>query len=433
MNYCASQRPLCYGVAFNFDDGACWFKNDTYTYNVSPQGASSSNDTHLAVPASNNELDSYDTSCPFTNGTTQEQNGLNFTIHCRQDILGGDYAADGVLNQVAFHAESLQDCMNQCSTAMPKCQAVAFNPDMQNGWSNCYPKNNVGGGFVAVGRNIGNGAITHSAEAQLPSLTYNCTDNRIVDGNGTQYTELCNQDVPGNDLTQHFAETLEECAASCSEYSGDGSCIVAVFDTYLTNGFRNCYLKSAFGTTVNQNKQGFIVAQKGNTASTTSSTSSSPGSTGTGGSNSGTSDNNSSSLSGGAIAGIVIGAIAGLALIAALVFFLLRRRRNDRRQSQGASLAGAGAGSDTQPFQNSHSHAGYGQIDHKVAPPNAYQNTLSEAGWQEGQYVPSSIQKPYPGHGHGEQYEMESQDRTELPGAQVTPRAELPGTNVTAK
>lgn len=126
MKRCATQRPLCFGVAYDYVDGTCWFKNETYTYQSA--FASTSNNTHLAV-ARKSELQGYSQTCQYRNGSTQTDNGLPFTIHCKQDIVGADYVpwASPALNGL-FHATSLGNCMDICTKAQDLCEGVAYNP-----------------------------------------------------------------------------------------------------------------------------------------------------------------------------------------------------------------------------------------------------------------------------------------------------------------
>ncbi|KAL5361273.1 hypothetical protein BJX96DRAFT_176086 [Aspergillus floccosus] len=56
-----------------------------------------------------------------------------------------------------------------------------------------------------------------------------------------------------------------------------------------------------------------------------------------------------SSLSGGAIAGVVVGVVAGVALIAAVVFFLVRRRRRSAAAAAAAGAVGAGSAESGTP------------------------------------------------------------------------------------
>ncbi|KAF2101666.1 hypothetical protein NA57DRAFT_53617 [Rhizodiscina lignyota] len=404
MDRCATERPLCFGVAFNFDAGVCWFKNDTFTY--LPSAASNSSDTNLAV-ARNSELQPYDTACPFKNGTVQEENGLNFTIHCNQDIVGADYCpwASPALNCL-FHATSLQNCMDLCTKAQDLCEGVAYNPGMENGYGNCYAKYNISNGYVPTGPAPGaNGRpVIHAAVAHMPTIKEVCKENQVITSeNGTGYTLSCNQNQPGNDLSQFHAATIQDCVSACEEYSL-GKCVGVILDTEMKNGFQNCYLKSGIGSPL-PNSQGYVLALQGGTVSSSSSSSSSPSSSSP---TSPPTTTPSSSSGGGSsskawIAGPVIGGIAALGLVGALFWFLGRRRRRD------AGTPMAAQGGESEGLAKNNSGVAYGPVDAKYrysSPPNS---------GSQGDQTPM--------------YEMESQDRHELPTQRDLAPVELPGYN----
>lgn len=434
MDRCASERPLCYGAAFNYQTGICWFKGESFVYNSSV--ATKANDTNLAV-AARQELKPFDTDCQYHNGTIQQQNGLNFTIHCNQDILGADYCAQYSLD-CKFHADSLQECMNICTQALSQCSGVAYNPDMMHGFGNCYPKFNLTQGFIPTGGSIDDGAITHSAVAHYNTIPYNCTSNAVIAaGTGQGYTTSCGQDSPGNDITKYHSENITNCITSCSKWSGTGSCFAVVFDTNMTNGFENCYLKSSVSAPITADKGGFILAMQGGAvSSSTSSSSTSASSTGTSqaqATSSGASGVSvidgagTSGLSGGAIAGIVIGVLALIAIVAVVAFLLLRRRRAaaaaaSSSPEQAEALAPPYTGPPAPPpvaetsQTPSQSTLGYGQIDHKYAPQPQAHPVPADALWQGGQ-------QPY---ADGRAFEMEDQARVELPVTKAVDRVELP-------
>lgn len=89
-----------------------------------------------------------------------------------------------------------------------------------------------------------------------------------------------------------------------------------------------------------------------------------------------------SSLSGGAIAGIVIGVIAGLAILALLAFFVLRRRRskalaNDLEANRLNAKGGKTSDAFTPKSSNMHTHLGS-------------LNTPGGLDWKEGDEIKSN-------------------------------------------
>lgn len=408
MDRCSTIRPLCYGIAFNHDDGTCWFKNKTFTYQSA--AATESTDTHLAV-ARRSDLQGYATDCPYNNGTVHEINGANFTVHCNQDILGADYCPMEALNCL-YHTDSLDDCMNLCTTSITQCSGVVWNPDMKKGFGNCYPKFNITAGFVARNNENTINGISHSAILNYPKIRDTCVSAKVLaSSNGTGYTLTCDQDRAGNDLTHYHDTNLTSCIDTCEQYTV-GTCVGVVFDTKMESGFENCYLKSGIGTP-NPNREGYILALKGGTVKSGNST---DGSGDNSGNDNNGNDNNSNGgskgLSGGAIAGIVIGVVAGLALIAGAVWFFLRRRKS---QAQKAAPA--------VPDKHDPHHSGvaYNQLHPGHESYKSYNGAYAPPYSQDAKYAqPQQPQDPA--------YEMESREpvRQEMP-TQDDVRHELPG------
>lgn len=405
MDRCSTIRPLCYGVAFNHDDGTCWFKNKTFTYQSDV--ATQSNDTHLAV-ARRTELTGFATDCPYNNGTTQEINGANFTIHCNQDILGADYCPMQALNCL-YHTDSFDDCMNLCTSSETKCSGIVWNPDMKKGFGNCYPKFNLTDGFVARNNENNINGIAHSAVLQYPKIRNTCESAKVVaSSNGTGYTLTCNQDRAGNDLTHYHDTNLKSCIDTCEQYTV-GECVGVIFDTNMQSGFENCYLKSGIGTP-NPNRPGYVLALKGGTVDSGNSTDGSGDDSGNGSGSDNGGNGGSSGLSGGAIAGIVIGCVAGLALIGLAAWFFLRKRRS---QSQAA-----GPAVPEKPDPH-HSGVAYNQLSPGHA---SYNGAYAPAYSQDAKYAaqsPPAHQPAYEMESHGPTHEMAAQEdvRHELPGA----------------
>lgn len=415
MDRCASIRPLCYGIAFNHDDSTCWFKNETFSFQRS--AAEDSTEMHLAV-ARKDDLQGFDTTCPYDNGTVHQENGANFTIHCNQDILGGDYSPSRTLHGV-YHADSLSQCMRLCTEAHSLCTGVSWNPDMKKGYGNCYPKFNFTQGYIASGESNRN-EVMHSAVIKLPQIDDECQDDQALSANnGTGFILSCDTDHSFNDLTQYHTTNLEDCINTCDQYT-PSPCVGVIFDTRMTYGFQNCWLKSGIGTP--NNAPGYIFAMKRGTLSNGN---------GTDNEDNGNNDDNDDDDNGGgglpgsASAGIVVGVVGAVALLAAAVFFFWRKRRNqDLSASTAASekLAGTHSGVAYNPLQDVNVKAGYSYNQ------GAYGSTSSSpAGAGTGAYMQNDSYGGYQrdpkyssNPGEGPSYEMSTQRaRQELPGTQV--------------
>ncbi|KAF2097749.1 hypothetical protein NA57DRAFT_76558 [Rhizodiscina lignyota] len=380
MNDCATIEPLCYGTVFDVTTGTCWFKNSTFSYQ--PNIVVQDKNSHLAVPRSS-EIEPLDTDCPYKNGSVQSSNDENFTVHCSQDILGADYSpSNAPIIGKPYHATSLSDCMNKCSTSEPLCEGVAFNPGMGNGFANCYPKFNNGKpfSFITNWASSNKPEIRHSAVAKLPSIPFDCKDSQIVNsGNGTAFTLSCNQDRVSSDITNYHDTSLESCIDTCEQYTKT-KCEAVIFDTKMTSGFQNCYLKGNIGTPAD-GREGYIFAMPSSAMKKKSEA---------------------------WIAGPVVGGVAVLVLLGAGWWYFQRRRKRQAQAQVYASI---------KPDENNGNQArdAYGNVDYKYQHQQGHQTPQfvpEGAVWQEEHQEPAYELDPEPA-------------RQEMPATQ-TESVELP-------
>jgi hypothetical protein len=313
MEQCSTAHPACYGIAYNIPNGFCYLKNSSV---VGTSFDTTDKSTHSALVTPVTQLTAGDTSCPFGDQTTQQtSNGMEFEVHCGKDMQGGDYCPGGNNATCPWHATSLSDCMGKCSTAHPLCTGVSFNADMDEGYANCYPKNNLAtAGFVS-----GESWVTHSAVAAISNITTNCADNaNITATNNKEFGLQCNQNRAGNDITVYHEVSLQKCAENCATYTGS-QCLAVIFDGNMELGWENCYLKSATGIPAYNSTATFALITGVKDVSS-----------------SGSSSKKSSSKAW--IAGLVVGLIVLLALIVALA--IIWRRRNAMAAGMRKSVNG---------------------------------------------------------------------------------------------
>ncbi|KAL9097030.1 MAG: hypothetical protein Q9165_000994 [Trypethelium subeluteriae] len=194
----------------------------------------------------------FDTQCPYTNGSIQFANGVNFTVYCGLDEPYNDYCPGSAESLCPVHMESLSDCMAYCSQSHPLCAGVSWNPDLLNGYGNCYPKNappNSYGFYVSEGDgSTGQSFWVHTAIANIVNgsdITVDCSDQaQIMALNGNTFITSCNREMADNNLTISHEASIQDCIDTCAS-AVDGTCLGVVYDTQLTNGWQNCYLKNA--------------------------------------------------------------------------------------------------------------------------------------------------------------------------------------------
>ncbi|KAF2096900.1 hypothetical protein NA57DRAFT_78490 [Rhizodiscina lignyota] len=273
------------------------------------EGSSSDSDYHFGS-ASAAELQEFPSNC--TKGELRRaNNGLSFQVNCNTDNPGFDLCpnTDPVCR---WHAETLDECLNHCSANHPLCAGVVWDFNMSGGWDNCYPKlpNSPLSNLIYSPQGIW-------APAQITNLTDQCPSKRQYTTAANLTFDLTCDVLPlGRNYSARHFDNVHSCMDYCASETSKGNsrhCIAAAFDTYMNNGYENCYLMNETDG-VNSSSVGFILGavQKSTTSNTTSET---------------TSGGRRPSNNKAWIAGPVIGAIALITLLAALAYWWRRRRR----------------------------------------------------------------------------------------------------------
>ncbi|KAF1989487.1 hypothetical protein K402DRAFT_273489 [Aulographum hederae CBS 113979] len=242
----ATQAP-CFGVSYHISSGDCFFKNSSVsTASVTPRR----NDDWNSAVANAEQLENTDTSCGYQNGTTQTTpNGEEFDIICNTDMGGHDSLVGNGGGYWPLHADSLAECMDMCShQQLELCAAVAYNPGMEHGYGNCYPKL-VKNGSRSYGGGI---AKTHLAIAKPPTIDFTCRDKSTMNlMDSLVATTYCDYDRAARDLVIYHKDNMTSCVDSCAEWpSQNSTCHAVVFDSKMEKGYQNCYLKAEKGNQV---------------------------------------------------------------------------------------------------------------------------------------------------------------------------------------
>ncbi|KAK4126474.1 hypothetical protein N657DRAFT_654829 [Parathielavia appendiculata] len=161
--------------------------------------------------------------CPGGNGATigtfQE-----FTVLCNSNIEGDVLDTLDVFDLTA--------CVDLCSSFHPRCEGASFDG------SRCTLRTNVRSAEEqALARRI------DSAIASFPGASSDCaTLGGTEEAVGTTFTTMCGFIIAGNDISQNFAPTFQDCLGQCASTNG---CAAVSFDPSQDLGFKNCYLKTA--------------------------------------------------------------------------------------------------------------------------------------------------------------------------------------------
>lgn len=186
--------------------------------------------------------------CPGGNGTTigtfQE-----FTVLCNTN-LGGDVL--DTLDAFDFTA-----CVDLCSSFHPRCEGASFDGSRCTLRARLLPEEQS------------RSRRTDSGIGFFPGASSNCAalggEQRAL---GTTFTTMCGFIIAGNDLSQNFAPTFQDCLGQCASTTG---CAALSFDPSQNLGFKNCYLKSAVANpndiAADQRTDSAMVASSGETPS----------------------------------------------------------------------------------------------------------------------------------------------------------------------
>lgn len=309
INECSTTTgDLCHGVVYRVTDGLCFIKNaDIRTDDEEDKG-----DVHLAI-ANSDQLKALPVACPFGDESLQRaKNGLEFKVSCDMDYTGDDYNFSNK-NGSRIHTETMQECIEVCSTGRPLCLGVAWNPDVSLGYANCYPKSDNNASKIRD--------VDFEVHAAIVPTTFqtngSCSDSSAFEAGGKIFQINCvRTSDEGNDIATFYEPNLGACMERCAGYSNENpdalACNAAIYDGSARNGYENCYLRNQAGEL---KRSEFSIAVV---------TANSTGGNGAGG-----------SAGNGAGAGLIAGpVVGGLAVIVLLVGGIWWWRRRKRRRGQ---------------------------------------------------------------------------------------------------
>ena len=300
MEHCSTYRPRCYGVSYVTNTGDCEFKDKP---DVSLNNVTSDSNANSAIAYGAQLASPRNSSCPFSPNSYQYTTaGQQFEILCNLDMLYGDCHPTNAPDS-AYHADSLQECMEFCSISQPLCVGVAWNPDLGGGYVNCYPKKSQRGTPSENKKFTVHSALWRDNGRNVSCPTDTTPPPTNIDHNGKSFEISCNSGRLGGSNTSYHDNSFDGCISTCATNSSQ-NCLGVVYDGSLQGGYSNCYLLNATGeptSIANSTYALFTPSQKNSIKSSESSSSHKAW-----------------------IAGPAIGAVLFIALLAG---FLLWRRR----------------------------------------------------------------------------------------------------------
>jgi hypothetical protein len=293
----------------------CWLKNSTRG-----DGVEFTNDpnihTALVDPT---RMEGYDETCPGADLSVHNLGSLSYTLHCGKTYGGYDTCWEGYPGcdvwpfDGFYHATSLEECLGFCVAEHPLCKAVTYNPNLHIGYANCWPKTDFPGDNDMGAPDSELGVMHTATITRFDLINTTCPEEKAYTATGDKHFEIhCGQRNEGTNMTYIHTQNITACLDTCA--ADNNGCVGIVFDSSLEWGYKNCVLKNTTSL-VRDQPQATYAFLSGTPLPTSSATSAS------------SDPSPSTSESKAWIAGPVVGAIAGIAIVV-LAAFWWRRRKN---------------------------------------------------------------------------------------------------------
>lgn len=279
---------------------------------------------HFSALTVTGNMNGFDKSCPGPDKSVQELagvEGLKYTINCGKVIGGSDGCFSGFPKPCLedpyrgfFHTKTLEECLRICVDQQPLCKAVSWNPGLEIGFANCWPKTGYDN-LATPGPKMG---VLHSATiTQIDPIDRSCPSAKTYKSPGGDKTfELhCGQLNTGTNITSLHTQNVTACMDACAR--SDEKCLGILFDPTLSGGFKNCYLQNTTNT---------ISDQPSATYAALTLSSSTPPNSNNPSSDTSSSSSSSSSSSKAWIAGPIVGGLAAIGLLAFAATWWRRRK-----------------------------------------------------------------------------------------------------------
>lgn len=370
----------CFGIVWAADN-RCWIRNS----NTTKSGIRPSTGDHSAF-VDLSQMEPLNTACPGNDLEVKTlSNGVKYTVNCNKDIPGAyDTCWRGYPQcypnpfQAFYHATSLEECLSFCMKEHPLCLGAIYNPGLELGFANCWPKTGFPQGTLPTTEQ-GKGMIHSATITQIEPTDKTCPKDSLYGSKaGKAFQIHCGQANSGSNITSIHTQNVTACMDECA--TSDKGCVGILFDSSFRDGFSNCYLQNSSLVISDQPSATYAAL----TNSPLPSTSGSPAPSGSGsasGSNS-NSNTSSSSTSKAWIAGPVLGGLAALALIGCIIFWWRRRKSQAAAASDIAEKDGS-----FPPTYYAHHGSAAGYAPSHAAPPtelaggNFHANELPATGY----------------------------------------------------
>ena len=326
MEFCSRYRGKgegCFGVVWRAGDKQCWLRNSNGTSIANLGGTNPGIHSGYIVDVGR-AMAKLDDKCPephLSTHTLDSNPGIGYTVYCGKVISNFDTCWSGYPScndppySFFYHATSLTECLELCVKEHPLCRGVSYNPTLEVGYANCWPKTEFGNTLQTPGPDMG---VFHSATiTSLDLIDGSCPTDKKYASHNKAFEIHCGQVNTGTNITSIHVTNLTACIDSCA--ASDKNCVGVVFDWKLTSGYENCYLKNTTSVISDMSTANYALltgtALPSSTAPPATNSTNPPGS-----------ENEKKESSKAWIAGPVVGGILVVMVVIGVMIFFRRRK-----------------------------------------------------------------------------------------------------------
>ncbi|KAF1845090.1 uncharacterized protein K460DRAFT_102953 [Cucurbitaria berberidis CBS 394.84] len=235
---CTKKRPACFAAVWDPDGEHCYHRYGNFIAIMrNLVGRTGLRSAVVSASQMGERQNVSDHQCPYPNLSRQKtKTGMEFQVLCGAYIR---HYGDPVM----VHTLTMEDCMERCAEHHPFCNAISFNTDIiGSGWLNCMIE--VGADLVAVPytRTLAHSAIFVEHPLEIAKCRNDSVvrsqDGRVFRTSCTDLRKLDDANMPPISTSHEIS--LERCLKTCTK--ANSTCMAIIFDDGLQQGFQNCYL-----------------------------------------------------------------------------------------------------------------------------------------------------------------------------------------------
>lgn len=204
----------CFGIVWGMDN-KCWLRTSNTT--ETNANLTTSSGDHAAF-VNLEQMKPLNTACPGNDREVKTlDNGVKYTINCNKDIPGafdtcwqGYPLCDVNPFQAFYHATSLEECIGFCVKEHPLCLGAIYNPGLELGYANCWPKTGFPQGTLPT-TEPGKGIIHSATITQFDPIDKTCPKDAVYNSKGGKAFQIhCGQLNTGSNITSIHTQNVSD-------------------------------------------------------------------------------------------------------------------------------------------------------------------------------------------------------------------------------